>query len=146
MNTFTKFALLVVAVVGLLVWVALAGLKGDMTTFKTISQLNQMGDQAMGKRLRVGGEVEKDSVIREGREVRFTIHDLNQPAMKLKVVYTGMDQIPDTFKDGAQALADGKMRSNGVLEANQIEAKCAFKYEAEPVQQQDGLGHKRAQI
>ena len=71
MNTFTKFALLVVAVVGLLVWVALAGLKGDMTTFKTISQLNQMGDQAMGKRLRVGGEVEKDSVIREGREVRF---------------------------------------------------------------------------
>jgi len=146
MNTFTKFALLVVAVVGLLVWVALAGLKGDMTTFKTISQLNQMGDQAMGKRLRVGGEVEKDSVIREGREVRFTIRDLNQPTLKLKVVYRGIDQIPDTFKDGAQALADGKMGSNGVFEANKIEAKCASKYEAKPAQKKNALEHNRARM
>ena len=132
MNTFTKFTLLVVAVVGLLVWVALAGLKGDMTTFKTISQLNQMGDQAMGKRLRVGGEVEKDSVIREGREVRFTIRDLNQPSLKLKVVYTGIEQIPDTFKDGAQALVEGRLMPEGGFVAEQVQAKCASKYEASP--------------
>jgi cytochrome c-type biogenesis protein CcmE len=143
MNTFTKFAVLVVAVVGLLVWVAMAGLKGDMTYYKTISDLNKMGDQAKGKRLRVGGEVEKDSVVRNGREVSFI---LTQDALKLKVVYNGAELIPDTFKDGAQALADGRLGPNGVFEANKIEAKCASKYEAKPVQQKNAREHDRAQM
>jgi cytochrome c-type biogenesis protein CcmE len=143
MNTFTKFAVLVVAVVGLLVWVAMAGLKGDMTYYKTISDLNKMGDQAKGKRLRVGGEVEKDSVVRNGREVSFI---LKQDALKLKVVYNGAELIPDTFKDGAQALADGRLGPNGVFQANKIEAKCASKYEAKPVQQKNAREHDRAQM
>jgi cytochrome c-type biogenesis protein CcmE len=143
MNTFTKFAVLVVAVVGLLVWVAMAGLKGDMTYYKTISDLNKMGDQAKGKRLRVGGEVEKDSVVRSGREVSFI---LKQDALKLKVVYNGAELIPDTFKDGAQALADGRLGPNGVFQANKIEAKCASKYEAKPVQQKNAREHDRAQM
>jgi len=142
MNTFTKFGLLVVAVVGCLVWVALAGLKGDMTYYKTLAELNQMGDQAKGKRLRVGGEVVKDSVIRNGREVSFMIR---QDALKLKVVYNGMEQIPDTFKDGAQALADGRLGHDGVFQASKIEAKCASKYEAKPAQKSDALEH-RAQM
>ena len=143
MNTFTKFALLVVAVVGTLVWLALTGLNGDMTYYKTISELNQMGDQAHGKRLRVGGDVEKDSVVREGRKVSFT---LRQDALKLRVVYNGIDQIPDTFKDGAQALADGRLGPDGVFQASKIEAKCASKYEAKPAQRKDALEHNRAQM
>src|ERR1039457_709618 len=143
MNTFTQFAVLVVAVVGLLVWVAMAGLKGDMTYYKTISDLNKMGDQAMRKRLRVGGEVEKDSVVRNGREVSFI---LKQDALKLKVVYNGAELIPDTFKDGAQALADGRLGPNGVFQANKIEAKCASKYEAKPMQQKNAREHDRAQM
>ncbi len=143
MNTFTKFALLVVAVVGTLVWLALTGLNGDMTYYKTISELNQMGDQAHGKRLRVGGDVEKDSVVREGRKVSFT---LRQDALKLRVVYNGIDQIPDTFKDGAQALADGRLGPDGVFQASKIEAKCASKYEAKPAQRKGALEHNRAQM
>ena len=143
MNTFAKFTLLVVAVVGTLVWLALTGLKGDMTYYKTISELNQMGDQAHGKRLRVGGDVEKDSVVRDGRKVSFT---LRQDALKLKVVYNGIDQIPDTFKDGAQALADGRLGPDGVFQASKIEAKCASKYEAKPAQRKDALEHNRAQM
>ena len=51
---------------------------------------------------------------------------------QLKVVYTGDDPLPDTFKDHAQALADGKLGADGVFHANQIQAKCASKYEAAP--------------
>ena len=44
----------------------------------------------------------------------------------------GADPLPDTFRDGAQALADGRMGRDGVFHASKIQAKCASKYEAKP--------------
>ena len=135
MKTYAKFAALVVVIIGVLAWLAMGGISESKTYYKTISELSQMGDQAHGKRLRVGGDVEQGSIVRSGREVSFVMH---QDALKLKVVYNGIDPLPDTFKDGAQALADGKLASNGVFEASKIQAKCASKYEAKPMLKKDG--------
>ena len=135
MKTYAKFAALVVVIIGVLAWLAMGGISESKTYYKTISELSQMGDQAHGKRLRVGGDVEQGSIVRNGREVSFVMH---QDALKLKVVYNGIDPLPDTFKDGAQALADGKLASNGVFEASKIQAKCASKYEAKPMMKKDG--------
>jgi len=135
MKTYAKFAALVVVIIGVLAWLAMGGINESKTYYKTISELSQMGDQAHGKRLRVGGDVEQGSIVRSGREVSFVLH---QDALKLKVVYSGIDPLPDTFKDGAQALADGKLASNGVFEASKIQAKCASKYEAKPMLKKDG--------
>jgi cytochrome c-type biogenesis protein CcmE len=136
MKTYGKFALLVVAVIGLLVWLAMGGISESKTYYKTISELGQMGDQAHGKRLRVGGDVEDGSIVRAGREVTFVLH---QDAKKLKVVYSGIDPLPDTFKGGAQALADGRLNSDGVFEASKIQAKCASKYESKPTQNKKAI-------
>ena len=129
MKTYGKFGLLVVAVIGLLVWLAAGGISESKTYYKTIAELTQMGDQAQGRRLRVGGDVEDGSIVRNGKEVSFILH---QDSKKLKVVYSGIDPLPDTFKGGAQALADGKLAANGTFEATKIQAKCASKYEAKP--------------
>jgi cytochrome c-type biogenesis protein CcmE len=51
----------------------------------------------------------------------------------MRVRYTGNDPLPDTFKDGSQALIDGRM-GEGVFQAKKIAAKCASKYEAKPGQ------------
>ena len=59
---------------------------------------------------------------------------LNQGAQQLKVVYHGNDPLPDTFKPGAQALADGRLGPTECLQANKIQAKCASKYEVKPPQ------------
>ena len=134
MKTYGKFGLLVVAIIGLLVWLAAGGISESKTYYKTISELGDMGNQAQGRRLRVGGDVENGSINRNGKEVSFILH---QDAKKLKVVYNGIDPLPDTFRDGAQALADGKLASNGVFEASKIQAKCASKYEAKPTQNKD---------
>jgi cytochrome c-type biogenesis protein CcmE len=130
MKTYAKFAVLVVVIVGVLVWLAMGGISDSKTYYKTISELNQMGDQAKGKRLRVGGLVEKGTIARTGKDVTFV---LQQDAMKLTVVYSGSEPLPDTFKDGAEALADGKLGENGKFQASKIQAKCASKYEAKPV-------------
>ena len=131
MKRYGKFAALIVVVIGTLVWLATAGMNETKTYYKTITELGQMGDQAYGKRLRVGGDVESGSIHRVGSEVQFV---LIQDKMRLKVAYTGTEPLPDTFKDGAQALADGKLDKDGVFRTAKIQAKCASKYEIKPGQ------------
>jgi len=131
MRKYGKFAALIVIVIGTLVWLATAGMSDNKTYYKTITELGQMGDQAYGKRLRVGGDVENGSIQRVGSGVVFVIM---QEQRKLKVAYHGTDPLPDTFKDGAQALADGKLDRDGTFHASKIQAKCASKYEAKPGQ------------
>ena len=129
MKKYGKFAALIVVVIGTLVWLATAGMKETQTYYKTISEVGQMGDRAYDARLRVGGDVEGGSIQRVGNEVQFV---LIQEKNRMKVAYTGSDPLPDTFKDGAQALADGKLGRDGVFRASRIQAKCASKYEAKP--------------
>ena len=131
MRKYGKFAALIVIIIGTLVWLAVGGIKETKTYYKTIAELNQMGDQALDRRLRVAGDVEAGSIHRNGREVKFT---LRQEQLRLTVVYSGIDPLPDTFRDDAQAMADGKLAQTGVFQASKIQAKCASKYEAKPGQ------------
>ncbi len=129
-NNYVKFGLLIVVVLGTLGWLAVGGISETKTYYKTVAELTQLGDHAQDKRLRVGGDIAPNSIKRNGADVSFT---LAQDALRLKVVYNGIDPLPDTFRDGAQALADGKLGPDGVFHSSKIQAKCASKYQAKPV-------------
>lgn len=137
MKTYAKFGILMALIIGSLVWLAVGGVKDTKTYYKTIPELERMGRSAQGQRLRVGGEVQPGSIAKNGTQVSFVLH---KGAMTLNVVYSGVDPLPDTFKDNAQALADGRLGPDGVFEANKIQAKCASKYEAKPPQ--GGISHQ----
>ncbi len=130
MRKYGKFAALIAVVLGTLLWLGMNGVE-TKTYYKTITELGQMGNQAFGKRLRVGGDVESGSIQHVGNATQFV---LAQDKVRLKVAYVGTDPLPDTFKDGAQALADGKLEKDGTFRATKIQAKCASKYEAKPGQ------------
>lgn len=129
MKKYAKFAALIVIVIGTVTWLAMAGMGETKTYYKTISELSAMGQTALGKKIRVGGDVEAGSIRRVGSEVQFV---LKQDKQEVKVAYYGSDPLPDTFRDGAQALADGKLTADGTFRAAKIQAKCASKYEAKP--------------
>ncbi len=129
MKTYVKFAVLIAVIVGTLAWLAAGGISETKTYYRTVQEVRQMGDAALDKRLRVGGDVEAGSIVRTGREVAFT---LQQDKLRLNVIYIGTEPLPDTFRDRAQALADGRMGTDGVFRATKIQAKCASKYEAKP--------------
>jgi cytochrome c-type biogenesis protein CcmE len=58
----------------------------------------------------------------------------------LTVNYKGAEPPPDTFKDDAQALAEGSYGRDGVFHATVLQAKCASKYApATPNGQQPGM-------
>lgn len=131
MKTYLRFGVLVVAIVGTLAWLAASGINESKTYYKTISELKQMPSSEAGRRLRVTGDVVAGSIRREGDKVHFQIHEKEHNAL-LSVVYVGKDPLPDTFRDEAQAMADGKLQSDGTFHANAIAAKCPSKYEAAP--------------
>ena len=144
MKKYGKFAALVVLIVGTLIWIATASMSDTQTYYKTIAELGQMGTKAMDQKVRVGGDVAAGSIQHAGDRVDFTLVQKDpakpeRPALFLKVAYTGHDPLPDTFRDGAQALADGKMGSDGVFHANKIQAKCASKYATKPGEAPEGL-------
>jgi len=124
-----KFAALMAVIVGSLLWLATAGISGSQTYYKTISELGQMGDSAKTRHVRVAGDVQAHSIQRSNGIVYFT---LVQNQTILKVAYEGRDPLPDTFKDGAQALADGRLGPDNVFHASEIQAKCASKYAPKP--------------
>jgi cytochrome c-type biogenesis protein CcmE len=129
MNNYWKFGLLMTAIVGTLAWLAVGGISQTSTYYKTVKELNAMSDQGKQMRLRVGGDIAANSITRDGRVVKFTLVQDNE---RINVVYDGIDPLPDTFKDGALALADGKLESGGVFHASKVQAKCASKYEQKP--------------
>ena len=129
MKNYLKFGILILAILGTLGWLAAGGISDTKTYYKTIAELTQMGDSAKEKRLRVGGDIAAGTIERKGAEVTFV---MAQEKMQLKVVYNGIEPLSDTFKPGAQALADGKLGADGVFHATKIQAKCASKYEAAP--------------
>lgn len=139
MRKYGKFAILMVLILGSLLWVALANVSGSKTYYVTIPELHKMGNEAATKRVRVGGDIQQHSIVHAGSVVKF---NLVQDALILPVVYEGRDPLPDTFKDGAQALAGGKLDSSGVFHAQEIQAKCASKYAPKPGMAPEGLQKK----
>jgi cytochrome c-type biogenesis protein CcmE len=136
MNKYVKFAGLMAIIIGVLIWLATANVSESQTYYKTIAELNHMSGQAKEKKMRVGGDVEKGSITRKADLVEFT---LAQDNLHLRVAYTGRDPLPDTFKDGAQALADGRMGADGIFRANKVQAKCSSKYAVKPGEAPPGL-------
>jgi len=95
-----------------------------------------MNERDRAKQLRVAGDVQKGSIERKKDAVDFV---LVQDAQTLRVSYTGEDPLPDTFRDGAQALAEGRIGEDGVFRAQHIQAKCSSKYQSKPGQAPAGL-------
>lgn len=129
-----KFLIIVAAIIVTLAWMGVSGVKESATYYVTLEELAAL-DHPASKRIRVGGDVADGSIVRHADRVEFTLHQQDETMVStqtLDVVYTGADPLPDTFRDKAQALCDGFLRTDGKFEATKIQAKCASKYEATP--------------
>jgi cytochrome c-type biogenesis protein CcmE len=109
-------------------YLAYTGVQESKSYYVTIAELRKdaaQGDKVYAKRLRVAGNVVPGSIKRQGSRVEFS---LQEKADVLPIVYHGTEAPPDTFKDNAQALAEGSLGRDGVFQAKTLQAKCASKY------------------
>ena len=126
---YLKFGAATAIILVSLGYLAYTGVQESKSYYVTIKELRAMGDSVYSKRLRVAGSVVPGSIKRQGTRVEF---NLNEEGRILPVVYTGTEAPPDTFKDDSQALAEGKFGRDGVFHAQQLQAKCASKYQRAP--------------
>jgi len=78
-----------------------------------------------GRRIRIGGLVETQSLRREadGRSVYFRVTD---GKTDIVVIYDGA--LPDLFREGQGVVAEGRLRGDGVFVATSVLAKHDEKY------------------
>lgn len=126
-----RFAIGISVVLLAIAYFAFAGYNEGKAYYKTIAEVAAMGPGAQSKRLRVAGLVKDGTIQRDGRHMSFVLaQDVETMTHSMRVEYVGSQPIPDTFKDRAEAVVEGKCRADGTFEADHIQAKCASKYEA----------------
>lgn len=132
-----KFAVASALIIGTLGWLGWVGVNESKTYYHTVQELSTLEGSAARHRMRVGGDIQAGSIVHLKGRVDFVIE---QEGHTLNVSYVGKDPLPDTFVDGAQALVEGKKMPDGRFVAEQVQAKCASKYEAAPGEKKPGTG------
>jgi cytochrome c-type biogenesis protein CcmE len=112
-------SLIIAGILGLALW-AIAS-PNALAYYKTPSELSSE-DAISGRNLRVGGRVLEGSLERDGTHVSFVITDGHN---EVPVTYSG--EVPDTLKDGTDAIAEGRLVGQ-TLQAQRIQAKCSSKF------------------
>jgi cytochrome c-type biogenesis protein CcmE len=99
--------------------IAAAALREEASYFYTPTTLAS-ANVAPGKAIRLGGMVQKGSIVRaaDGVSITFTVQDKDKTQ---KVAYRGIT--PDLFVEGSGVVADGRLGPDGVFVAESLLAK-----------------------
>jgi len=122
-----KFGMGIGIILAVVAWEGISGFQDNKAYYVTVNELTQA--QTARRHIRVGGVVAQGSVAHHAGQMSFR---LSQDTKSIPVTYVGTDTLPDTFKDGAQAIVDGDYLTSGEFRADKIQAKCASKYQAAP--------------
>lgn len=125
-----KFIIGSLIIIATLVSLAYVGYTQSKTYYHTIAELATLQPSALHQRMRVSGYVRNGTIQHLPGQLDFV---LEEQGKTLAVSYVGRDPLPDTFKDGAQALVEGNLSPDGHFIAEQVQAKCASKYQASPM-------------
>jgi cytochrome c-type biogenesis protein CcmE len=111
------------AVVGAAAAIALYALRDNIVFFYSPTEVVEKSVQP-GARLRVGGLVKADSLIKlAGDNVTFVVTD---GANDVTVAYQGL--LPDLFREGQGVVAEGVLDAPGQMRAETILAKHDERY------------------
>ena len=116
----------------------LNALNSNVAFFFTPTQV-EAGEAPTGRAFRVGGLVKQGSLERHQMTVRFVITDT---ARDMKVSYTGI--LPDLFKEGKGAVAQGHLNERGEFIASEVLAKHDENYMSPEAKHAVDVAHGKA--
>jgi cytochrome c-type biogenesis protein CcmE len=116
-----RFVLIGLGLVALAVAAVLVlnAFQSNLVFFFTPTQVAN-GEVPQGRSFRIGGMVEQGSLTREGDglTVHFIVTDM---AKRIPVMFKGI--LPDLFKEGKGAVAQGQLGADGTFIASEVLAK-----------------------
>ena len=101
----------------------LKSLNQNIVYFSTPTEIKQREDIAIGKDMRIGGMVKKNSITVDKNNIQFVITDFEN---EILISYSGT--VPNLFVEGKGAVAEGKLKDKNFFVADRILAKHDEKY------------------
>jgi len=102
----------------LIIYTILKSLEENVVYFFSPTEIYQKENIVFYKKMRIGGLVKEDSVVKKQTSTTFIITDLKN---EIIVSYNGV--IPNLFSEGKGVVAEGKLRDKKYFIANRILAK-----------------------
>ena len=132
MSAGAKFAVGAVLIVGSVSYLMASGIKQTGQFFLTPSELSRKvatDPSFYDVGMKVGAHVVRGTVAKDvaSQTLRFQITD---GAASYPVTFHGLP--PDTFNDSVEVVVEGRLKSDGVIYATNVLAKCGSRYEAVP--------------
>ena len=102
----------------LVIFFILKTLENNVVYFFSPTDIFNKENIEFNKKMRVGGLVKKESIIKKSTSINFIITDLKK---EIAVSYSGL--IPNLFKEGKGVIAEGKLKDKKYFLADKILAK-----------------------
>ena len=118
----------ILAAMGLVAYMLFDGTSSE-TYFFEVDQAVARGEKVAGSVIRVKGEVEKGSIVASPGQLR-TVFRLTANGESMLVTYD--KAMPDTFEEGVEVVAQGKVNDRLEMSADEVVVKCPSRYEDQP--------------
>ena len=89
-----------------------------MVYFLTPTEVKQKEDLEIGRSIRIGGMVKKNSIYADSKEIKFIITDF-----KNEVIVSFSGTVPNLFSEEKGVIAEGKLKDKNFFVADRILAK-----------------------
>lgn len=125
--------------IGLVALMLFDGFQSE-TYFYEVDQAVAEGPALVGQTVRLKGTVEPGTVEGRDGELGRTFH-IAERGKSIQVTYDRA--LPDTFKEGMEVVAQGRVDQDYVLHADEVLVKCPSRYEGSPpTARPDGAGEE----
>lgn len=122
-----RIVIVFVAIIGVIGYLIVSGLENTLIYSRTISEIRRLGTEVEGQGLRIEGTVLPGSLEKSENNLRCQFMLADSLGETMEVRFDGI--LPDTFKEGLPAVAEGFYHAGNYFEATNVLTKCPSKYE-----------------
>ena len=109
-------SLLILATV--VIYLILKSLEENVVYFFSPSEIYDKSNISFNEKIRIGGLVKEDSIIKDQTSIKFIITDLKK---EIIISYSGA--VPNLFSEGKGVIAEGELKDKKYFVADKILAK-----------------------
>ena len=112
------FLVLILLSATTIIFLILKSLEENVVYFFSPSEIYNKPNISLNKKIRIGGLVKEDSIIKDQTSIKFIITDLKR---EIIVSYSG--SVPNLFSEGKGVIAEGELKDKKYFVADKILAK-----------------------
>ena len=112
------FLVLLLLLATLVIFFIFKSLEENVVYFFSPSEIYDKPNISLNKKIRIGGLVKEDSIIKDQTSIKFIITDLKK---EIIVSYSGL--VPNLFSEGKGVIAEDKFKDKRYFIADKILAK-----------------------